>query len=791
MCAGPVPISSEQAAMNSFAQSAAVQSFLVREKRQVLVAEPRNTGSAVGAAAAAALLAEMGQLGFTLDGDACARVAQLSASELVALWDPVEPHSLQSVLRETVGAHVRYVPLYRNFPVGVPPLGQTNFLRLLGYVESALGQVIWANKQAGRFVGSSHTVLSCGHVVNHALFDLEAYGACPICQRQVPELNKDPVAMPPLKELTPLKVLKLATDADVLRAFTNVLGSRTSVPDSHLAFVTAVVTLDPVAAVAAMPAQMPFKEVAMHTLSQLMLQDPATPALAVHVKTPTDVLRLAVALNAGDVSLAENTRLKLKNPQRQALMRTLEQLPQDVDATTEEMLKHRGRWLRLGEVLHPAKYSKRFPKTDACFDRLRNCEGDISTFAARVERLLPMTNMGSLGTGPQSLLPKAHLGDDGAELLSLLSSRPGEFARKLDALYRSNLSSDQVSEAFARVISSVSTPILLALLGHFRGRGQAEPYRAFMPKGSLAKMYVAQGDTREPLDLADRLAILAMARTELTRRFSERAPLGKVYVDSKLEQVLVPFSQRSASAGMVCVPRGSRFALNPNKAFVRLFMHWKGEHEYSHIDVDLSAGLYDDDWSEIGHIDWTCTHSYGRSVHSGDLRSGSGPDGAAEFIDIDLQAMRDAGVRYVSVNVYSYTGQCLDAFPCFAGFMERDEPSKGQHIEPATVTHKFSVADACTAKVPMVLDLHAGEVIWVDMALSGAHGGYSVRSTSSRTVPMLRAIVDMSKKRVSLAELLELHAESRGESVDSPEGADVVFDLSVLGKMDELAADFL
>lgn len=98
-------------------------------------------------------------------------------------------------------------------------------------------------------------------------------------------------------------------------------------------------------------------------------------------------------------------------------------------------------------------------------------------------------------------------------------------------------------------------------------------------------------------------------------------------------KILVPYSQRSASTSLVNIPRGSRLKVDPASPFIRLFTYWKAP-----VDIDLGAVLLDEKFRTLDTISYYNLSSYGRSVHSGDIRNGS--HGAVEFIDLDVKAFK-------------------------------------------------------------------------------------------------------------------------------------------------------
>ena len=95
------------------------------------------------------------------------------------------------------------------------------------------------------------------------------------------------------------------------------------------------------------------------------------------MKTATDVLRLSVAMSDGDVSLGDKTHFKkFSRPERKMILGMLD----TIDTPLEDMKRHRTKWLRLGEKLHPGEYKNRFTNASHIFHILRNRPETIETF---------------------------------------------------------------------------------------------------------------------------------------------------------------------------------------------------------------------------------------------------------------------------------------------------------------------------------------------------------------------------------------------------------------------------
>lgn len=150
-----------------------------------------------------------------------------------------------------------------------------------------------------------------------------------------------------------------------------------------------------------LPSRIPFKENLCVLVAELKIIPPKM--------TTTDALRVIVAQSGGDITLKRKGE-KI-GPFSRAERRELLDMLESIELSPSEMKTRESRWLRVGEVLHPGEYAGRYPKTFAAFQRLRNEK--IRTWASAVE------NAATLDAK-----------------LDLLTQRPGEFARRLDALVR-------------------------------------------------------------------------------------------------------------------------------------------------------------------------------------------------------------------------------------------------------------------------------------------------------------------------------------------------------------------
>lgn len=89
----------------------------------------------------------------------------------------------------------------------------------------------------------------------------------------------------------------------------------------------------------------------------------------------------------------------------------------------------------------------------------------------------------------------------------------------------------------------------------------------------IAKAW-AVPNTQPELDEGSCREIVDLCEQTLITRFSVQPSLGKVYIDERLKDYHVPFSQRSASKALHTLVRGSRIPMAEGNT-IRFFCWWK------------------------------------------------------------------------------------------------------------------------------------------------------------------------------------------------------------------------
>jgi hypothetical protein len=685
-----------------------------RRKRLVLV--PEASGSPADPRLLASLHKNVQCLGFKFTPRLLEALTMLSEPQISRYG-----HMLTEMIKRALGAHVQVRLLYSNFP-----------------------QQVMDADEASLYLNA-----------------LRHYWTL-----EIPE--QDAAKRPELVQFVNPRPIDLGSSEEMFSLFEQMLKTVSPYSPTDQTDVAWIIKQYPHQLTSLLPPAQSCKENLAFVGAQLMLHHPTHVAwFGGQINTVTDVLRLVVCMSGGDTSLAMPGRVgSFARKHRVQLLTWIE----GCKNIAEDMLRYAERWKRVGERLHPGEYAKRFPRTLAAISAIR-AGTPVPRFSRDVELLLQQA--------------------DWDVLLPLLVTRPGEFARRFDVLLCRGVDPQVLLDVMGNRGVSISTAVLLQVMTHFEQRmdtslgfdGNAStvrPLRVFFPKGQVANLFARKND-RPLLSRTTCNMVVQWCEQILVARFAKLEPLGTCYLASELDTFLVPFSQRSASKALRTLARGSHFPLpfsttqadGLSEDTLRFFVWWKNGR--TRTDIDLSATLYGTDYEYVDTLAYYRLKSYG-AHHSGDIVDA--PNGAAEFIDINLQNMLDRNVRYVVMSISCYSGQpYIDLPECFAGWMAREKPNSGEVFEPKTVQDKVDIASDTVFCIPAIFDLAERRAIWADIALkTQPQFSNNVANNLAGVSLMLRAITQL--KKTSLHRLFGLHVQARGTRVHTEAEAQTVFSVS-------------
>ncbi|MFI8460322.1 MXAN_6230/SCO0854 family RING domain-containing protein [Kitasatospora sp. NPDC085464] len=732
-------------------------SFLLRRRGAVCVApgELLPTADPWSARGLVALDADLVRRGYVLTGRLRAALARLTPVRLAELGD-----GLLARIDHLLGADREHVPLFRRFPDAVPDHAHVFYTRQIrAFLLNQPNQPCAHCGRRGSQVGIG-ALAPCAHLLCTPCHDglaEEGRGErCPVCGTSLDAgtyLGEDSTVGRRAAEdfggrqaLRPLRLIAEDQVTGAMAEFHRLLARRTPLSPQDRDDLAALLAHAPEDLPQRLPERIPLRETKATVLAALLRRGgaDALPVLAERVDTATDVLRLLWAWSGAEPDLLPATarRLRLRNlprPLRRGLLEVLEGL--SPVALAEDLRRHRSAWLRAGELLHPYEYRRHFPAVTAAFVLLR--ETDLRTHEVGREFAEPPAPLrvvtgGEPGrertrlafTGFAGRVESLLAAGDAVRAVRVLAGRPGELVRRLHHVLRVHATRapgaplpPELLEAVAGALERVAPGPLLGAYGRLRGARTAGERRLYFPRGTVSLAHAREDHgTVVPTELS--APVCALIEAELLRRSTGGERYDLALLDEGLVDLVAPFAERAAAKTLVCVPRGSRQRL-PEGERLRLFVHWM-QPEHLRVDLDLSVALYDGQWRFSGLCDFTnLVHGDRAAVHSGDYVSAPPPNGATEFVDLDVARLAAGGARYAVVIVFSYNDVAFEQLTeAFAGFMDLGAtPSGGAHYHPRTVRQRLDLVGDAKISVPMIVDLAERRYTWTDLN-TGADGGY-------------------------------------------------------------------
>lgn len=491
------------------------------------------------------------------------------------------------------------------------------------------------------------------------------------------------------------------------------------------------------------------------------------------VSTVIDVLRIAHAMSGGDPSLPALPK-KLKKPGKKATevleerekhkfklnkdqkLRVLD-LFESSNLSTSDLntgAKY-GKFIKLANNIRTQDHKDSHPNTFKAFNHLRNQQ--------RKGKPEGLPKIRTWNSQVQSAFSQ-----DFTAGVKKLGERPGEFLRKLDYLIRTNLTKKtkqnlvDILSKLSEVAEGSSNKVIFEVITHFEKRINPVTGRSIFIKGARNKTSLPDLPAL-PSEVVD--SLIDQLWSILKFKMSTLEPLGKVYLDPELKKIPLPTNMRSLSESLIPIIRGQRLPIdNPDdKKVLRAFVHWNDLQ--GNQDLDLHGYLVGTKGSVQFGYNGSRSSNYG--AYSGDVMNKKGP--CAEYIDINLDAVRKDGFKYFLTVVNDFRGIGLNKYvECVTGFMPRDKPESNRTWLPETISTAMVLQSPSRMTLLGCYDLESMEYIHLDLDWSTA----SQKLSSGDSKALMSYILDYTEPpKVSVYDLLRMHIEARG-SIASEESAD-------------------
>lgn len=402
---------------------------------------------------------------------------------------------------------------------------------------------------------------------------------------------------------------------------------------------------------------------------------------SISVKTATDVLRLAAGLSDGDISL--RTKVKFKSFDRKT-RRFFMNLLAGCKNLEEDVARRKNVWKKFLHNIHPGEFSKSHAKVVVLADSLY--KDSLETFNAKVEKGIV---------------------EKDTAVLNLLATRPGEFYRRLNHIL--DVFGETGANAFISILPKLSVLQLVSIrrLLEFSG---LRTNRAFPPKGNWEKLQIGKA---RPVDITLSKKICEAIGPELQKRVPHISVL-----DSETQRIKLP---NGADTGVYS--RGTVVKIPEDICFIRTASYWGAKGCRSNIWFDNGWNFFGPNWEQKGCICWNHPkYSIGGEVgaiFSGDPCSSQTADGrATQIIDLYLDELQKAGIKYAVWNILCYSGVPFSkAEDVFAALQWGIDPKAGKLFEPSRAQLSFPIKGDYKTKYICMIDVETREMVYLDVNL--------------------------------------------------------------------------
>ena len=701
--------------------------------------------------------------------------------------------SVVKVIKEVLHVKLNWAPLIKNWEV---PTGEgfidhlitafynqyPHLIKSDDYFDYLYEESYKKENHKEPFTPKHERFLACGHYIPYGTFPLDRYNGCPFCGTPF-ELGEIEYQGQGSK----LKILDLWREAEANTFFQNLLSSKTALDATQA---DSLKLLLPYFSVAA-ETRIGMKETLVLIVDSYIAQGKEAEAGACF-SSPTDILRYLWYKRTGflqivepktimkkdtknnyhivrslDLSMTVKERaqkeLKLKYSRQECarVARWLNALPLSAEKACEIMHPKREMWVRFIRALRLAEYSKKkgFEKLTTLLDVFYNERYSVW----------------------QAELNAAYLNMDSEKAFTLLKQRPGVFARSLFACMLW-LGADDTLSAFKEIIDQVPTRLLFTLNMYadlyFSKEGKRSVQTIMGTRVEIPKHPLVVESYNEEQLAEMKAKIEDLCLWTIQHQFAKEENKNHfIYIDPQLYHIPLPIGDRSHNVhDFNATLMGTRFPLEGNE--IRLFMQWGKDLPAQHLDMDLSCRIIYQDRSDICYFGQLTTLG---CQHSGDIRSIPDKIGTAEYINIDVNTLRQHKAKYVTFVCNAYSCGALSP-NLVVGWMDSKYKMKvsertGVAYDPSAVIHQVRITQPLQKGLLFgVLDVEAKEIIWMELPFQG-------QVAQALSISGVNALLEKLNSKFTIGNLLKLKAEAQGLQIENdPTLADEVYDMQWAGQ---------
>ncbi len=689
-------------------------------------------------------------------------VNSLPETQLVEIYD---------VIKSALGIDKNWTPLVKNWTV---PTGESQADHIATAIVNFFGP---------QNLGVKAVQMPCGHYIPEGSFPIERYNGCPFCGTPF-EFSDEKFSGQGSKH----KVLNLWTEKDLKHHFENLLASPVALDATQQDSLK--ILLDNFE----MPsdAKIVVKETVVFIVDYLIKKGEIQKT-AEFFNSPADILRYLWYKHTGQIQIIEPKTLienkknsvgykwvegiraleekalaqevkKLKlhysRPMCKIVAFWLDSLKLSAEKVCEIMHPKREMWVRFVRALRLAEFAKK--------DGYENLKRILDVFYRKDY---------TVWQGEVNKLRQSSDVDDRLKMLTQLQYRPGSFARQLFSLMLESEDRDLVLNKFLQIADQIPMRLLVTLgmyAENYFARDSIRTVKAITGKNKriekprLLEKY-SDDELKKMIQEVNGLYVSA-----LRNRFSKLPTDGKtMYIAPELYDIPLSIGERAtAIQDTDCALQGTVFKPEGNN--IRLFLQWGVGLPAQHLDMDLSAVIIYKSGTtrQCAYYDL----SFDGAKHSGDIQRISDKIGTAEYIELDIERLRQTDVKYAVFTCNAYTSGTLSP-NLVVGWMDSKFPMKvsnktGVAYDPSCVQHQVRISEINLSKglVFGVLDIDKDEILWLEMPF----GGQIAYQLDYKAV---EGLIQKLAARTKIGDLLALKAAAQNiEIVADKTTADLVYD---------------
>ena len=433
----------------------------------------------------------------------------------------------------------------------------------------------------------------------------------------------------------------------------------------------------------------------------------------------------------------------------------------------EDFAVHQSDWRRIFHSMHISEYIKSIPGDTSTLEWHVKCirADEFQTYNSKVEKLI--TNY----TDNRDLA---------INVAELLERKPIQFAKRVVQLVR--LGEIKFLQYFIEkdIISKVPIDLVFKIVAEFKRCRNHLP-KMILPNSTNPLLIIKP----EEYQVLNYPIIEDMLMSAIRKRVNleELIHVMPNFPEGEDLQVLQDTGVSSKSSE-VPMTRGSKYKL-PDSNTIRAHLWWVGN------DVDLSISMHNSEFSYVDKCtfsDLTPLNTMQDTIlakHYEDVQKA--PNGAAEYIDIDVKACLDDNVRYVALHGVYYTDTKFSSLDtCNIGWTGVD---RMQEHAPTENYGGVKLDQDCSVVICAVFDLHEGIVQYLDIPSPGCHTNnvYDIDNPDqvSDTISKLWHLPETKTTVGDVIKVLRPFMDGHGEVADKHV---VTFDSTT--KLDELYSKY-